>query len=138
MYSISINILSELFTEYSFNRDLKRFEDGISEKLGFAIYYSSGSVVNLILAFTLGWKLTLVVLAFAPLLAISTGVMTKVSETQFISQFFLRIKNILSLIRFSQHSLVKKWSHIQAREQWLKRSYLPSELCLHSEERTKN
>jgi ABC-type multidrug transport system fused ATPase/permease subunit len=83
--SISINILSELFTEYSFNRDLKRFEDGISEKLGFAIYYISASVVNLILAFTLGWKLTFVVLAFAPLLAISTGVMTKVSETQFVS-----------------------------------------------------
>jgi ABC-type bacteriocin/lantibiotic exporter with double-glycine peptidase domain len=85
LYSISINISSELFTKHSFNRDLKRFEDGISEKLGFAIYYSSGSVVNLILAFIFGWKLALVVLAFAPLLAISTGIMTKVSETQFVS-----------------------------------------------------
>ncbi|CAG2164999.1 unnamed protein product [Oppiella nova] len=61
--------------------DLKRVEDGIGEKLGFAFYHTSASVTNIIIAFIYGWKLTLVVLAMAPLLGTATAIMTKVQAT---------------------------------------------------------
>ncbi len=49
--------------------------------MGFGIYHTSASVVNIIIAFSYGWKLTLVVLALAPILSAATALMTKVSNS---------------------------------------------------------
>ncbi|CAG2171456.1 unnamed protein product, partial [Oppiella nova] len=61
--------------------DLKRVEDGLNEKLGLAIQTVCAVVLNLIFAFSYGWKLTLVVLAIAPFTAVATGVMNKVQAS---------------------------------------------------------
>ena len=59
-------------------RDLKRVEDGLNEKLGLAMYSVMAVIVNLVISFVYGWRLTLVVLAITPFTALATAIMNKV------------------------------------------------------------
>ena len=54
-------------------------EEGLSEKLGLAIYHASTAVIAIVVAFAYGWKLTLIIVSLLPFLAFGTSVMNKVS-----------------------------------------------------------
>ena len=60
-------------------RDVNKIQDGIGDKVGNFIQWMSCCLVGFIIGFCYGWKLTLVIMAFGPLIAISAGFMTKVS-----------------------------------------------------------
>ncbi|KAJ2320506.1 hypothetical protein H4R23_001127 [Coemansia sp. Cherry 401B] len=55
--------------------DVNLVQEGISEKFSFVLQYITTFVAGIILAFTRGWRLTLVVLAVLPLLAGSASLM---------------------------------------------------------------
>ncbi|XP_027198903.2 ATP-dependent translocase ABCB1-like [Dermatophagoides pteronyssinus] len=57
--------------------DFKKFENGFNENLGLLIYNVVGAVMNLIIGFYYGWKLSLAIVAMAPLIVITSFVMTK-------------------------------------------------------------
>ena len=59
--------------------DFKKFESGINENLGLLIYNISSVVVNLIVGLMFGWKLSLVISSMAPIIGLSSYVMTRVS-----------------------------------------------------------
>ena len=63
---------------FLFSSDVNKIQDGIGDKIGNFFQWFSCSIVGFIIGFVYGWKLTLVVMAFAPLLAISGGLMMKV------------------------------------------------------------
>lgn len=56
-------------------------KEGIADKLAICSYLLSSFVVCLISAFLYGWKLTLVVLSFAPLVLVSTGLVAKMQSS---------------------------------------------------------
>ncbi|OTF74455.1 ABC transporter sub-family C-like protein, partial [Euroglyphus maynei] len=57
--------------------DFKKFENGFNENLGLLIYNVVGAAMNLIIGFYYGWKLSLAIVAMAPLIVITSFVMTK-------------------------------------------------------------
>ncbi|KAJ1866509.1 hypothetical protein LPJ78_001770 [Coemansia sp. RSA 989] len=63
----------ELTTRIS--QDVNLVQEGIGEKFSFVLQYVTTFVAGVILAFTRGWKMTLVVLAVLPLLAGSAALM---------------------------------------------------------------
>ena len=62
----------------SFYRDLNKMADGIGSKLGRLIFSFVAFISAYILGFTYLWKMTLVMLAFLPLVAISAALIAKV------------------------------------------------------------
>ncbi|XP_063900759.1 ATP-dependent translocase ABCB1-like isoform X1 [Zophobas morio] len=58
--------------------DVADVEQGIADKLGSFLHYSSLSLVGFIIGFVKGWKLTLIILAASPLLVIAAGAMAHV------------------------------------------------------------
>jgi len=58
--------------------DVEQVERGIGDKLAMLFQYVAAFLAGFIVGFTRGWKLTLVILAVSPLLAISGGIMGKV------------------------------------------------------------
>ena len=67
--------LSYLFLFFS---DIQKIQDGIGEKLAQFFQFFCAFLAGFIIGFIKGWKLTLVILAISPLLAISGGFMGKV------------------------------------------------------------
>lgn len=65
---------------FSWNSDFKKFENGFNENLGLLIYNVVGAAMNLIIGFWYGWKLSLAIVAMAPLIVITSFVMTKVNK----------------------------------------------------------
>uniref|UniRef100_T1JND3 ABC transmembrane type-1 domain-containing protein n=1 Tax=Strigamia maritima TaxID=126957 RepID=T1JND3_STRMM len=61
--------------------DLNKLQDGIGEKLGMFIFFMSNFVVDMVIAFVYGWKLTLVILSAMPLLTIATAAFMKIQNT---------------------------------------------------------
>jgi ABC-type multidrug transport system fused ATPase/permease subunit len=59
--------------------DVDLIEKGIGDKLALLFQYFSAFVAGFVIGFVYGWKLTLVILAVSPLLAIAGGIMGKVS-----------------------------------------------------------
>ncbi|KAK4292716.1 hypothetical protein Pmani_034533 [Petrolisthes manimaculis] len=57
--------------------DLNKLQAGIGDQMGLYFFYTFTSLASLIIAFVYSWKLTLVVLAMFPLLAIAGGIMAK-------------------------------------------------------------
>ncbi len=55
-----------------------KINDGIGEKFGSCLQYFSSFITGLIIGFVNGWKLTFVILAMSPLLAISGILYSKV------------------------------------------------------------
>ena len=52
---------------------------GIGSKVGLFIQFFAAFIAGFVIAFIYGWELALVIVAVSPLLAISGGVMAKVS-----------------------------------------------------------
>ena len=71
------------------NRDLKRVEEGLSEKLGLAIYHASTAVIAIATAFCHGWKLTLIIVSLLPFLAFGTSVMNKAKEKPIVKALLI-------------------------------------------------
>lgn len=87
--------------------DVHRIQEGISDKVGLLIQASSTFIVSFAIGFTTGWKLTLVILAVSPLLAIAGALYNKVkvpliSETPHSSFIFtaLTIASLQMLVWF--------------------------------------
>lgn len=59
--------------------DFKKFESGINENLGLLIYNISCSLQNVVIGLVFGWKLSLVIIAMSPIIAVSSFGMTWVS-----------------------------------------------------------
>lgn len=57
--------------------DVNKVQEGIGDKIGNFFQWFSTFLAGFIIGFIYGWKLTLVILAVSPLLAISGGLMTK-------------------------------------------------------------
>ena len=58
---------------------MNKIENGTGDKLGLFFQWNAAFVAGIIIGFVYSWKLTLVILAVSPLLALSGGVMGKVS-----------------------------------------------------------
>ena len=59
---------------------MDKIHDGIGDKVGLLIQWLATFVGGFVVAFTSEWRLTLFLLAFAPLLAIAGFMMAKVSR----------------------------------------------------------
>jgi ABC-type bacteriocin/lantibiotic exporter with double-glycine peptidase domain len=60
--------------------DVNKIKDGIGDKLGSALQFTSTFVIGVLISLAKGWKLTLVVLSISPLLFASTIIFTKVNR----------------------------------------------------------
>ncbi len=60
--------------------DVYKIQEGIGDKMGMLIQASTTFIASFIIGFTQGWKLTLVILAVSPALAISAAFFSKVSN----------------------------------------------------------
>ncbi|CAG8762839.1 9902_t:CDS:2, partial [Acaulospora morrowiae] len=57
--------------------DISLYQEGISEKVGLIIQFTTTFIAGFVIAFTKGWKLSLVLCAVFPLMAIAGGIMAK-------------------------------------------------------------
>ena len=64
-----------------FFRDLDKLKEGIGEKLSIFMYLLMTFILNVIFAFFYGWKLTFVILAFAPLIILSTALVSRMQSS---------------------------------------------------------
>lgn len=69
----------QLFLSLLVYSDFKKFESGINENLGLLIYNISCSLQNVVIGLVFGWKLSLVIIAMSPIIAVSSFGMTWVS-----------------------------------------------------------
>lgn len=76
-------------TPFSFVSDVYKIQEGIGDKLGMLIQQLSTFFASFIIGFAKGWKLTLVIMAFSPVLGISAALYSKVSPVGFFFSIFL-------------------------------------------------
>lgn len=83
------NFLSEVFTGGAFSlifstsldSDVTLIEEGIGEKLGLFVQFTSTFVAGFVVGFFYSWKLSLVILSVAPILGICGAFMGKLMAT---------------------------------------------------------
>lgn len=63
--------------------DVNKVKEGIGDKVGNALQWFFTFIAGMVIGFIKGWKLSLVILAVSPLLAISGGIMSMVSASGF-------------------------------------------------------
>lgn len=63
------------------SEDLTKIQDGIGEKVGLFISYSSIAISCLVTAFYFGWELALITLVALPVLTITAGILAKIQST---------------------------------------------------------
>lgn len=63
---------------FSNGSDVYKIQEGIGDKVGLLIQAYTTFITSFIIGFTTGWKLTLVILAVSPALAISAAFFSKV------------------------------------------------------------
>ncbi|CAF1001736.1 unnamed protein product [Adineta steineri] len=61
--------------------DINKIHDGIGDKLALATRYIASFISGLALSFSIGWKLTLVILSVSPVVFISTVIMSKLTAS---------------------------------------------------------
>ncbi|KAF2354674.1 ABC transporter type 1 transmembrane domain [Trinorchestia longiramus] len=61
--------------------DLNKLQEGMGEKVGMFVFFFVTFLANIINAFVHGWELTLVIMSVFPLLAITTGLISKIQST---------------------------------------------------------
>ena len=66
------------YSDFIFNSDVAKFEAGIGDKLGLFCQHSSTFITGVSIGFTFSWQLTLVILAFSPLLVLAGLLLAKV------------------------------------------------------------
>uniref|UniRef100_A0A915IPL2 Multidrug resistance protein 1 n=1 Tax=Romanomermis culicivorax TaxID=13658 RepID=A0A915IPL2_ROMCU len=69
--------LSEYCSESDHFSDLERIKEGIGDKFGLLLQYIFQIVAGFVVAFVYSWKLSLVMLAMTPLMALSAGFISK-------------------------------------------------------------
>ena len=67
-----------------------KVQEGIGDKLGLFFQWFSAFIAGFVIGFIYGWELTLVILAVSPLIAISGGVMAKVTKTLLMLTIFFK------------------------------------------------
>src|SRR6218665_872673 len=60
--------------------DVNKIQEGIGDKISNFLQWFASFVSGIVIGFSKGWKLTLVILSVSPLLAIAGGMMTYVSS----------------------------------------------------------
>lgn len=63
-----------------FSSDISKINEGIGEKIGMFFQSVATFFTGFIVGFTKGWKLTLVILAFSPILGFSSAIWAKVGK----------------------------------------------------------
>lgn len=58
--------------------DVYKIQEGIGDKLGLLIQAYANFIISFVISFTIGWKLTLVMLAVSPLMVITAALYNKV------------------------------------------------------------
>uniref|UniRef100_UPI00358F3F7A ATP-dependent translocase ABCB1-like isoform X3 n=1 Tax=Myxine glutinosa TaxID=7769 RepID=UPI00358F3F7A len=98
-----VNTLGELNTRLT--DDINKISEGIGDKVALLIQYVSSFVSGFVIGFVRGWKLTLVIVAISPLLAISAALWSKIltaftnKELQAYSKAGAVAEEVLSCIR---------------------------------------
>lgn len=72
------NFLHIQYFQYCDSRDVNKIQMGIADKMGIFFQWMSSFIVGVIIGFVYGWKLTLVILAFGPLIMIAALIQDKV------------------------------------------------------------
>ena len=73
----------DVFSDAFFCRDVNVFHEGIGDKIAQFFQWTATFVAGLIVGFTTGWKIAVVVLSTLPLLALAGFVMNKVDLDSF-------------------------------------------------------
>lgn len=60
-------------------RDIEKIRDGIAEKVSHFLYLVMGFVICVVISFVYGWKLSLVVISYVPIVMITNTVIGKVN-----------------------------------------------------------
>ncbi|CAL1269177.1 unnamed protein product [Larinioides sclopetarius] len=68
------------------NDDLQRIREGIGEKIGIIIQYSSTFIAGFLVGFVKGWQLTLVILSVTPLIALTTAIFGKITSSSAVRE----------------------------------------------------
>ena len=59
-------------------RDVNKIQMGIGDKMGICFQWTSSFLTGVVIGFVYGWKLTLVILAFSPLIMVAALIQDKV------------------------------------------------------------
>lgn len=62
----------------SYYRDIEKIRDGIAEKVSHFLFLIMGFVICVVISFLYGWKLSLVVISYVPIVMITNTVIGKV------------------------------------------------------------
>ena len=76
--SISLVNTQNTLIPWNSRSDFKKFENGLNENLGLLFFNITSAIIDLVVGFVYGWKLSLVILAVSPLMILSAVLMTKV------------------------------------------------------------
>lgn len=63
-------------------RDIEKIRDGIAEKVSHFLSLIIGFVICLIMSFVYGWKLSLVIVSYVPIVMITSALIAKVSNNR--------------------------------------------------------
>jgi len=66
---------------YIFHSDIEKIRDGISEKVGHFVYLIVGFIITVAISFGYGWKLTLAVSSYIPLVILLNYYVAKVRKS---------------------------------------------------------
>ena len=67
---------------------MSKIKDGIGDKLGNAVQYTSTFLIGILIGLIRGWKLTLVILSLSPLLFLAALLITRVKFEYSIKRIF--------------------------------------------------
>lgn len=71
--------------------DVYKIQEGIGDKAGMLVQAFTTFVTSMVIGFTKGWKLTLVILAVSPALGISAALFSKVTSRRLCASFRLSL-----------------------------------------------
>lgn len=80
MKSIQILKSRRLIDMINHFRDIEKIRDGIAEKVSHFLFLIMGFLICVVMSFIYGWKLSLVVIAYVPIVVITNTVIGKVSN----------------------------------------------------------
>lgn len=78
--SFDIEITGKLYAIFRQCRDIEKIREGIAEKASHCLYAILGFLNFQIMSFSYGWKLSLVILSYMPLIMVISGIMEMASD----------------------------------------------------------
>lgn len=67
------------------HRDIEKIRDGIAEKVSHFLFLIIGFLICVVMSFVYGWKLSLVVISYVPIVMITNTIIGKVSKIVFFN-----------------------------------------------------